>query len=294
MKRKLLGVGILISLACVLLWAQAGQPRYSPGATLWNHILSATGNLSLSNGANTTTFNQTSNTLWTWANTTAATSSVPQGSPVIDLAGNYWNGSVSAVDSWKIFNSIASGTNGTSVFSIEHIAGTSGSASLTVENAGLDVNGSGTPGTGAFSLNTSGVATKVANATTAGNGLPFIIADVNSTGLTANVSTTNLLASATQGMYAIEVYWVCTTAATSSGTLPSVVVGWTDDSGTTQSTTVAPASSTNAVGSYGRSSGLVLYSGIAQNITYSTTGYASSGATSLTYSLRFRLIAYGT
>lgn len=43
------------------------------GATRWDQLTSATANLTLSNAAFTTTFNQTSPAAWTWANTTAAT-----------------------------------------------------------------------------------------------------------------------------------------------------------------------------------------------------------------------------
>ena len=45
------------------------------GASTWDTILSAANNLTLNNAAFTTTFNQTSAVAWTWANTTAATSS---------------------------------------------------------------------------------------------------------------------------------------------------------------------------------------------------------------------------
>ena len=130
------------------------------GAVLWSNLGNAAGNLTLANGTNTTTFNQTSNTQWTWANTTTATVSTTNNSPIIDLEANAWNGSSSIIDQWQIYSSLAAGTNGTSTLNIAHIAGSSGVAAVSVP--------AGTPGTAAawgltFAGTTLGLAASSSN-----------------------------------------------------------------------------------------------------------------------------------
>lgn len=98
---------------------------------IWNNLQNATGALTLANGANATTFNQTSAVNWTWANTTAATSGTPQNSPSWILNGTYWTGSASAADGWTIQNVVGSGTNGTSSLSFTH-SGTTGNQSVLI------------------------------------------------------------------------------------------------------------------------------------------------------------------
>ena len=80
-------------------------------SSLWSNLGNATNNLILSNANFATTFNQISSVIWTWANTTAATGyTTQQSSPVLGLAGTYWTGSVSAVDSWTIQNVLTTNT----------------------------------------------------------------------------------------------------------------------------------------------------------------------------------------
>lgn len=115
-------------------WAQINYaditgttPTPPSGAVLWSALGNAAGALSLSNAGNATTFNQTSAVTWSWLNTTAATSSVSQSSPLIKLGGRYWTGAADAEDSWTIENVVANGTNGTSILDLVH-AGTTGNA----------------------------------------------------------------------------------------------------------------------------------------------------------------------
>jgi hypothetical protein len=96
------------------------------GAVLWNNIGNASGALTLANAGNATTFNQTSAVNWTWANTTAATVTVPQSSPIININGTYWTGAASAADSWTIQDIVGVGTNGSSLLTFTH----TGSASV--------------------------------------------------------------------------------------------------------------------------------------------------------------------
>lgn len=108
---------------------------------IWSSLLSAGGNLTLSNGTFTTTFNQTTNATWLWANTTTANAGTTNQSPAIELAANYWTGAASAQDLWTIQTSIASGTNGIVILDISH-TGSSGNTYVTLAGlTGLQLNG---------------------------------------------------------------------------------------------------------------------------------------------------------
>jgi hypothetical protein len=99
----------------------------------WSTLINPTANLALSMSTYTTAFNHTSPVNWTWANTTASTSSTAQSSPLLNLSGTYWNGSASATDSWSFQNVVASGTNGNSTLTLAH-TGSTGTASFSVPN----------------------------------------------------------------------------------------------------------------------------------------------------------------
>jgi hypothetical protein len=106
---------------------------------------------------------------------------------------------------------------------------------------------------------------------------------------TANISATTLFPTPPIGMYRVSVYIVQTQAATTSGTLPSVVVVFTDgDTSVTETLTVTTTSTANTVGTQaqGRAS---FYAKSTADITFSTTGYASVGATPLAYAVHIRL-----
>ena len=106
------------------------------GTVIWNNIGNATGNLTLANGTNTTTFNQTSPAIWLWANTTTATVSTFNASPVLELSANYWTGSASSPDYWEIDTSIAAGTNAVSVLGFTHL-GSTGNSYVQIGATGL-------------------------------------------------------------------------------------------------------------------------------------------------------------
>ena len=97
----------------------------------WSSLGNAAANLTLANAGYTTTFNQTSNVAWLWANTTAATGSTTNASPLHEFAANYWTGSASAQDLWTIGSSLAAGTNGASTLTIAH-SGSTGTASINI------------------------------------------------------------------------------------------------------------------------------------------------------------------
>lgn len=107
-------------------------------SVLWSSIGSAISNTTLLNGTNTTTFDQTNATLWTWANTTNATSSTSQGSPIHDLCGTYWTGSASGTDCWTMQAVPANGANGDSLLSFSHTGSTAGSPTISyISNYGF-------------------------------------------------------------------------------------------------------------------------------------------------------------
>jgi hypothetical protein len=95
----------------------------------WSALTNASANLTLANGTFTTTFNQTSNAAWLWANTSTGTSGSTNASPLHELAANYYTGSASAQDLWTIGSVLAAGTNGTSKLTFTH-SGTTGTASV--------------------------------------------------------------------------------------------------------------------------------------------------------------------
>ena len=79
----------------------SGTPTI-PTSFAWNVEGNANGNLSLSNAGYTSTFNQTSAVAWLWANTTTATVSTTNASPLLELAANCWHGGASTQDLWTI------------------------------------------------------------------------------------------------------------------------------------------------------------------------------------------------
>lgn len=124
-----LGIGTTGQILTVV----AGEPAWATLSTsiTWDQIGNAAANLTLANAGYTTTFNQTSGVIWLWANTTVATSSTTNASPLHELAANYWTGSASAADTWSIGSSLAAGTNGASTLTIGH-SGSSGQLTIAV------------------------------------------------------------------------------------------------------------------------------------------------------------------
>lgn len=106
-------------------WTLGSASCGSGGSSAWSGLGNATAALTLSNAGYATTFDQTSAVDWLWANTTTATSGTTNGSPVLQLAANYWTGSASAQDTWSVSSSLAAGTNGASTLTFAH-SGSSG------------------------------------------------------------------------------------------------------------------------------------------------------------------------
>jgi len=111
----------------------------------WSSLTDPAGSLNLSMGTNTSIFNYNGAVApaFAWLNLQGATVTVPTFSPVLDLQGNYWNGSASAADAWYIQSIIGVGTNGSSSLTFAH-SGTSGAAALVMPSVILQNVASGT------------------------------------------------------------------------------------------------------------------------------------------------------
>ena len=101
------------------------------GYNAWSNLGNASANLTLSNAGYTSTFNQTSAAAWLWANTTTATGSTTNASPLLEVAANYWTGLASAADTWTIGSSLTAGTNKPSTLVFSH-TGSTGVAAIQI------------------------------------------------------------------------------------------------------------------------------------------------------------------
>lgn len=134
--------------------------------------------------------------------------------------------------------------------------------------------------------------------TTAVSNVPVVTNTLSGT-YTANITAAQQLQAASTGYtgtfripYSCEV----TTAATTSSTLPSLVFSWKQrDSSVAVTQTVAPSNATgNTVGSTFYSGELVISAKNTSAISYTSTGYASSGATAMAYTCRVALEFVGS
>lgn len=135
--------------------------------------------------------------------------------------------------------------------------------------------------TNSFQMTNTGKVQIYNSTTTAGQGLSYIVGTTGHlTAQSADVAANTLVASVAEGMYEVCAHVAVTRAATSSSTLPSVVVGY--DNGVGQAVTLSATAAGNTTTTVGRGcSTIVTAQGTA--ITYATTGYASSGATSMQF-----------
>jgi hypothetical protein len=151
------------------------------GSTAWSAIGNPAGNLILSMAGNTSEFDYTSAQpdAFEWANTTAATGSVSQSSPLLALEGQYWNGAASAADVWAVENVIANGTNGNSTFTLTH-SGSSGLAQMSIPGNLLAGGSVATGGATATFGTGGGISMNEGTAATAAPGTDICYADSTS------------------------------------------------------------------------------------------------------------------
>jgi hypothetical protein len=119
-------------------------------------------------------------------------------------------------------------------------------------------------------------------------GLPMQASVVNLTAQAASIGATPLYAVITTGLYRISASIKRTQIATTSSTLPSVAITWTegDNSAAGASTPIATNATNTLVAT--AASEVIVYAKAATNIQYTCAGYASSGATPMQYALRIK------
>jgi hypothetical protein len=136
---------------------------------------------------------------------------------------------------------------------------------------------------------------KYNNITTVSNGVPAEYAATDNTTAVANISATTLYAPTASGLFRVSYYVIVNRVATSS-TLPDLQLTWTDPDNSTLQTfgpvdSVTPSANTLTT----MYSGTVLISAKAgTNIQYQTgvtTAYASTGGTTMQYSVHLKLEA---
>lgn len=105
-------------------------------------------------------------------------------------------------------------------------------------------------------------------------------------------TTAYAVPAALNGVYRVTVFIIVSRAATVASTLPAVNLIWTDqDSGATiTQTAVTPPNAGNSLSTFQQAS-FDVNAAASTNIQFSTTGYASSGATSMQFALRVRVEA---
>ena len=119
-------------------------------------------------------------------------------------------------------------------------------------------------------------------------GLPFQASVVNLTAQAASIGVTTLFSVVTSGFYRITAKIVRTQIATTSSTLPSLTLAWTDGNNSAAgSTALFATNSTNTLVAVTPLQ-LIVYAKAGTNITYTTSGYASSGTTPMQYALRIK------
>jgi hypothetical protein len=151
---------------------------------------------------------------------------------------------------------------------------------------GINLNSS-TAVTGNLSL--TGTLTSYNSIATTANGVPILIASSAKANQAADVGNTALATVPASGLYRVSVYQVCTQAATTSSTIPTVAVDFTDaDTGVVAPATVGGTLTSNLKGAYQQSS-IVISAQQGSTIQWSTSGYASSGATPMQFTVRVLL-----
>lgn len=104
----------------------------------------------------------------------------------------------------------------------------------------------------------------------------------------ANIGPSTLDA-APSGFYRVSAYIIVTQAATTSSTLPSVVITWNNgDGGVPQTFALTPTNTGNLTTTFQQAE-IRLNAGASAVLGYSTTGFTSVGGTSMQYALHIRV-----
>lgn len=142
-------------------------------------------------------------------------------------------------------------------------------------------------GTDEFLVNSSGVIATYKGIATAGNGVPAEVLQLLSSGLTANYnsgSAKTLFTPTTPGQWRISFSEAITQAATSSSTMPSLVLGWTDAAGIARTKTIVATSAANTTATESDGAAIIYTNG-STAVTVTSASYASSGGTPMKYDI---------
>lgn len=289
-------------------WVQVGG---AGGSGSWSGLTAPSGNLALSMGSDLSEFDTTSAlaNFFNWSNLTAAVVGTSQGSPVLDVCGQAFHASATALDCMTLSELPGNGNDAAITFTIGHSGTSTGaitlalaattisgpaSSNLTIKQAAgnnltigaasglLIVGGSGNPTE--FNM-ASGVMADYQGIATVDWGVPTIFGSLNQTGVsTANSGSPQTVYSvpgAGAGHYRLNYYIDesagCTTVSTGSLT---VVFGWTDATAARTSSTLTLTPGTADTGATSYLSGSIdLWSAASQNINVTTTYTACSSGT---------------
>lgn len=155
----------------------------------------------------------------------------------------------------------------------------------------------GVTGTGAVVLangpSFTGKFVKYNGLTVGGNGVPSILYQSLSTGLTANFNAgaaMTLVNPSIASQYRVSFSQAITHAATSSSTMPSLMLTWTDAAGVSRIKTLVATSTANTTAT--ETDGVtVIYTNGSTPVQVISASYASSGSVSLQYDLSLSLEA---
>jgi len=115
---------------------------------------------------------------------------------------------------------------------------------------------------------------------------------IDLTAQAANIATTTLYAVPATGMYRVSIYISTTQAATTSSTLPSTTITYTDGvSSSVHSTVTTATSALNSLLTGFAQTSYICYAKTGTNIQYQTSGYLSVGASPMQFQLRIRVEA---
>jgi hypothetical protein len=119
---------------------------------------------------------------------------------------------------------------------------------------------------------------------------PGVVAADGKTAQTANVNVPALYAVPVSGMYRVSAFVALSQAATTSSTMPSVGVNYTEaiTGVVVQDNNVTAQGTTNLLGLHSGGTAVILAQQ-GSNIGYVTSGYASSGATSMHYGVQIKV-----
>jgi hypothetical protein len=119
------------------------------GSPAWSAVTNPAGNLALTMGANTSTFNTTTAVaqFFKWANTTAALSGASQSSPILSLCGTEWHAAASVEGCLALQFIPGTGTDAASTFAVTH-TGTATGAPTTTFPGPLQIGTAGSVGGG--------------------------------------------------------------------------------------------------------------------------------------------------